>query len=428
MLVFLQAVVCIWESLIPFYMGHRLCGEKKRGLAGRILWYGCAGIITGLLLYQRYLLMYSRWYLLFEILLSVSLFVWRYEVKWRDAFLYLGILYESIYVMDMFSFILVVCCNGLPYIHEMQVTIMPERLVVFLSSRGIVAGLLYAAWRNRKKLKEICAGNKRIVWMIPVIQHFSLWSCDIIFYRSEAVTTLLSLFLFVVIYMCLSFTIIVFLVVKRERDERSTAEQKAAVAEQGYRNILCCSRERDILVHDIRNHLIVLEGILRREEPDRALAYVEEMRKTCLAVKESPVTDNVVVDTLLGEKLARASQNQIRMKIMSDRLADCFVSDRDWCSILGNLLDNAIEASQCTQDRRIRVRLEEMPMGIVINVENSFGGETREVNGKLVTTKKDEDRHGIGLASVRYAIEKYEGVLTYECENNVFRVNVILYR
>ena len=55
------------------------------------------------------------------------------------------------------------------------------------------------------------------------------------------------------------------MVVKRERDERSTAEQKAAVAEQGYRNILCCSRERDILVHDIRNHLIVLEGILRKE-------------------------------------------------------------------------------------------------------------------------------------------------------------------
>lgn len=135
--------------------------------------------------------------------------------------------------------------------------------------------------------------------------------------------------------------------------------------------------------------------------------------------KQKIDTGNIVVDTLIEEKINRAIEHNIRIKIISDDISDSFINDRDWCSILANLLDNAIEACKKVEGKRkIDVRIENRSFGIMLYMENSCSELMIGNNGRLITSKKNIGEHGIGLQSINYALEKYEGKIVYEYKND----------
>lgn len=249
------------------------------------------------------------------------------------------------------------------------------------------------------------------------------------FYHNEKIIALRSIFILFFTSMCITFFLCIQYIWEKGTYEKKILEERASAAELKYRERQRDERERNILVHDIQNHLVVLNGILRNDEMGRALDYVEKIQENYRAIKQSPETGNIVVDTILGSKADRAGEAGIGMNILSDNLSDGFVNDKDWCSILANLLDNAIEACAGVEGERwICIRIENRPFGIVLNMVNSCVEERAERKEGLETTKKDKRRHGIGLQSVSYAIEKYGGTLIYKWEGTVFWVNVILYK
>ena len=100
----------------------------------------------------------------------------------------------------------------------------------------------------------------------------------------------------------------------------------------------------------------------------------------------------------------------------------------DFIVALGNLLDNAIEAAeQCQKEnRKIWMSIQNINEMFLMTLKNTCETEPIEKNNKFVTHKKNADRHGLGVESVRRIMEKYQGEISFEYENGFFEVSIII--
>jgi len=211
--------------------------------------------------------------------------------------------------------------------------------------------------------------------------------------------------------------------------EKQIAEEKNQFLEEDYQRIMAWSREKNRILHDIRNHFLVLESLLKNKQTDRAIAYIKEIRKSELETDHYIQTENIVVNALLSEKISLAKKYNIKVELSISNLNDSFVSDRDWCVILANLLDNAIEAaSRVVVNREIYVKIEEVAYGMILIMRNTFGGELIRAGEELITTKENKEEHGLGYENVKYAVSKYNGIIQRRSIENIFQVSVVLYR
>lgn len=95
--------------------------------------------------------------------------------------------------------------------------------------------------------------------------------------------------------------------------------------------------------------------------------------------------------------------------------------------ILGNLLENAIEAAHQSEEKMLEVLICYKQEVITIDIKNSFAGKLRKSRNGFLTTKAEKGKHGIGLNSVKQIVKKYKGLLKIETQKNLFCVNVTLY-
>ena len=96
---------------------------------------------------------------------------------------------------------------------------------------------------------------------------------------------------------------------------------------------------------------------------------------------------------------------------------------------MANLLDNAIEACEkvTVEERRIDFSLVRKDEMIILDISNPYCGNVKLMDGKLYTLKEDKMLHGIGMESVKYAVEKNNGTLEYSFMDHIFRVNIVLF-
>lgn len=95
--------------------------------------------------------------------------------------------------------------------------------------------------------------------------------------------------------------------------------------------------------------------------------------------------------------------------------------------IIGNLLENAIEAAIQTDEKLLDVFMEFKQGILKVEIKNSFNGEIKKNQKGFITTKERKELHGIGLQSVKKIVEKYNGALTISISENIFCVKLIMY-
>lgn len=183
--------------------------------------------------------------------------------------------------------------------------------------------------------------------------------------------------------------------------------------------------------HDFNNQLIYLIKLSEEERYDELIDY---LRKIITLEPFNHIlianTDHSVIDALVNYKYTLAQNLGIDFHINLDVPTELPFANSDICVILGNALDNALEANirLGSGHRYIKflMRLDYRNLNILI--ENSFNGTIRtNKRGKIVTIKEDFDNHGIGMDSIRKAAEKYHGYVMTEYECNVFKLKIILY-
>ena len=126
-------------------------------------------------------------------------------------------------------------------------------------------------------------------------------------------------------------------------------------------------------------------------------------------------TGNSAVDSIINTKQKIAEEKGIIFSSNISLPAEYAVSDMDMVCVLGNLIDNAIEACEKQTSKYIEVDISEVKKMILIKIVNSYNGEKNDTS---VTSKKEKTMHGIGIKNVKKIVAKYKGAYDMECEDD----------
>ncbi|MEG0950399.1 MAG: GHKL domain-containing protein [Niameybacter sp.] len=180
--------------------------------------------------------------------------------------------------------------------------------------------------------------------------------------------------------------------------------------------------------HDLKNHLYMVDSLLQRGEQEDAIRHIAQVIDVCDHQQEYAKSGNIAIDSILNFKLQEAEEQNIKVVVDLHIPSQIEVSSYDIAVILGNLLDNAIYAvGALSANRYINITIKYTKGRLIIKVQNSYKNEIQEIDGTICTTHKDKENHGIGLESVKMALEKYEGYLDIEYKNQIFLVVVFMY-
>lgn len=177
--------------------------------------------------------------------------------------------------------------------------------------------------------------------------------------------------------------------------------------------------------HDLKNILLYLE---QSSDQEAVRAHIKQILNEVQPYEQMTATGNETVDILLGEKLARCRQAQIACTITVDGKLLDFIQPIDLCVILGNAMDNAIEACTALPDpasRSLSVRCQKRGGFVVLNFRNACIQRTLPEGALPHTTKPDSENHGFGLAGIRSAAEKYGGQMSLRADGGEFVLTLV---
>lgn len=191
--------------------------------------------------------------------------------------------------------------------------------------------------------------------------------------------------------------------------EQAATAQKTYVAEARIRY----EKTRSFR-HDVKNHFLVLDGLLGSGRIHEAKEYLKKLETTASALSFPCHTGNPAVDVLLGEKLEMAGTKGIWWEVSAILPGDSGIDDFDWCVIFANGLDNAIAACEnLAGEKRICIRGERQGDFYRLEFGNTCGP------GPLPPA-------GTGLSNVKAAAEKYRGAMLTEKTEEWFSLHVLL--
>ena len=198
-------------------------------------------------------------------------------------------------------------------------------------------------------------------------------------------------------------------------------KQQSEMLEEAYAQLESLNGALRAQRHDFRNHLQVIGGLLEMGESDEAAKYIDRVYGSVGALSAQLRTASPAVNALLRVKTAEAQKHGVAMDVIV-RSAWEGLPAQGWemCRVLGNLIDNAMDALKDTPSPRVTVTLGEELRALIFSVENNGPEIPMEIREKIFqpgfTTKGGE--RGQGLAIVREIIAGYGGELTLESDEN----------
>lgn len=193
-------------------------------------------------------------------------------------------------------------------------------------------------------------------------------------------------------------------------------------------DVLMQSEEKiSALRHDMKHHLNELLIMAGKNSGQEIIDYIQNMQMFIENKREYSCSGNKEVDSILNYMINKAQKNLHEVeydisipKEMPVRLFDLNV-------IFGNLLENAIFAASNSKDKKLSIYVKYKKSMLFINVKNSYDDNLRKSGKDYLTTKKEEENHGIGLKSVKRVVNSYHGNIEISDANNIFDVKIMLY-
>lgn len=206
------------------------------------------------------------------------------------------------------------------------------------------------------------------------------------------------------------------------------SEMRNALLEEKYESISEIYANNAKLYHDLNNHLNVLYQLIEQGNHDEAKVYINKISKPVMKLTKTIWTGVDVVDVIINSKLEEMKEKGIAADIQVEFPKNTNIMSQDICTILANLLDNAIEATECMDNPEpIELVIRKINYFLLIKVTNSCHDTMNKFEQYPETTKENKLLHGWGLPSVKDTVSKYNGTLKCEKENGRFVVSAILF-
>ena len=188
-------------------------------------------------------------------------------------------------------------------------------------------------------------------------------------------------------------------------------EYRDLIMEENYKEIESIYKNFAYTQHDFKNHLLILSGYCEKGESEKALQYIEKIRKPLEKIRRYVTFQDDILSIILNYKLESAVSKGILIETDIDDIGDIAVEEHDLCSIVSNLLDNAIEACEdpLCPEKEIQVKIKNVADIVIIKISNTYAP-----GKKAKRSEKDGLRlRGFGKQAVTDKVKKYGGKVEF---------------
>ena len=422
--------------------------EVIRAICFSMIFIGVGGFLCVFSVRER---IRVRWpVLVLVILLNGLVYYGLRVISWAGILPYLAIAYFSyrrvvdvqplkLLYMMMVVVTYLLFSNSIFYIFEGSAytwdwSDMDTVLLGFATSAGPMA------WFMRRKiwpaLRSVQTEGIRWLWVVPT----TFMAINVVVGSSylQSILPLRMEWLYIVITnllaiasACASFVIFDVLrktqVLARYQSDMRLVDGQLSMQAKRFAEILEHVQEVRVLQHDMRHHLRILGHFMREGEQEKALAYLREYEAQMEEPASLQISANYVGDIIARRSHAQAQELGIELSIQCALPPECGVNDTDLCIVLGNLMENAINACTCQRSGRKYVtataRMRERE--ILLTTENSCNEHELSEQEKAVLC--EHKGSGQGIPSVMAVAKKYGGTAKFEKQGDVYRTSVIMY-
>ncbi len=212
-----------------------------------------------------------------------------------------------------------------------------------------------------------------------------------------------------------------------KRMEKRLAAYQRELLDTHYAEVENMYRQMRGWRHDYRNHIQTMKAYAASGDWQAITQYLDLLDTDLSAVDSVVKTGNAMTDAILNSKLSLARAKDIAVKVDAHIPVALSISELDLCAILGNLFDNAIEASLSLppEKRLIRVYMDMKNTQLYISFTNfTAGKKLKKIGGLFATTKGDG--HGFGLVRIDNIVARHDGYISRNSEDGAFTTEILL--
>lgn len=179
--------------------------------------------------------------------------------------------------------------------------------------------------------------------------------------------------------------------------------------------------------HEFKNQILCIEALLKEKEYVEAGKYVNGISNSLLNEKNAINTNHIIINAILNTKYEEAIKKKIVFSVKVNDLNKIKIEDEDLVVLLANLLNNAIEACEkCEKKRVIKLKFIEEDDHVILSVKNTYNHPLKYDNNEIKTSKSImPEEHGIGIKNVIRIIEKYDGSYVIRDDEDEFYFSIM---
>lgn len=236
---------------------------------------------------------------------------------------------------------------------------------------------------------------------------------------------------FTVILMIASSIMLLIVIGKIVQDDKLKLEyelinERINLGHKNYENMIQAQEKLRYVYHDLKNHMICMKSYDTKEE---IISYINNLEFQINDFENLRNTGNKTLDIILNDKIHLCKKYNIEFEDSINISKLNFIKENDICSIFANALDNAIEACININDeieKRIEVKATYINGFAVIKFINTKINDIKFTGDRIKTSKEDNKIHGIGLASIKYIVNKYDGEVIVNYSENEFILKIMI--
>ena len=216
---------------------------------------------------------------------------------------------------------------------------------------------------------------------------------------------------------------------QRENTELQLQAQKAELDTEYYTLLQNQYENSNILIHDIKRHLISIKNLADENDCDGIELYIDNLYSEYEVKNIKKYSNHKLVNAIINRYAKVFADSGITFNCDIRNIDFSFIADNDLTSLLDNLLENALEASRDSEDKKVELLIAPTNVNYIsISLSNTCSAAPNIKNGKLITTKKKSAPHGYGIKSIKRIADKYDGDVSfdYDKEKQLFQIRIVI--
>lgn len=362
---------------------------------------------------------FSMWLTLLGILLISIGSIWCYGEKFFDVVPVVGLFMMFVYACDFFSMsILGVITNNPGFANYAVSGLSPERSLFLIVTKSLLISIinLFGSVYYKYGIKNYAVKPLYFIELIlltyMVVRTFK--NSDI-----DAVVLWIALFLLCVVGI---YATIQKSIADEATMERQLEKEMNKLLVEEHKDFIDSYNSDKVFYHDLKNHYLVIKGLLAQKDYRKAEQYIEKIHHISPNVKVLFYTGNEILDLVLSQKVNIAKESGINVSVTVEPTV-FYLTDIEMSSLISNLLDNAVEATQMVEGERwIEIVIRQIKDISFIKISNNYSKEPIENNDVFTSSKEDINFHGIGLTNIKRIVKKYDGEVNINYGDGIFSV------